>query len=202
MKRLLLVCSLILCATCCAAATEDRYAALLDTSHDQLVQRVVVPSIEQPQGEVQLLRRGELLVARTLLASRVLKRVVSVIDKKEVRHWPETDANHVASARYRDELFNATEQAWEKFQQRSERDERRQFLSIEFIITANKGWIALSLPRPTGDYGQLKLLEQQTIKVWRSTPDYVRGNIVHIIKDNFQLDETAAAALLANLAGS
>ena len=96
-------------------ARQDRFAALLETANDQVVQRVVVPTIEQPQGEVQLIRRNDLLIARTLLASRVLKRVGAAIDAKERRNWPESRAGHVASVRYRDELFRGQRQVWRPF---------------------------------------------------------------------------------------
>ena len=178
---------------------QDRFAALLDTANDQVVQRIVVPSVEQPQGEVQLIRRNELLVARTLLASRVLKRVGAAIDAKERRNWPESRDGHVASIRYRDELFRAVEESWEKFRHRTDQTETRQFLSIEFILGKDTAVIALSLPRLSGDYGSMSLLDQETFQAWKSTQHYVRNNILEIVRDSFHLDESSAARLLAPL---
>ena len=178
---------------------QGRFASLLETTNDQVVHRVVVPSTEQPQGEVQLLRRNNLLVVRTLLASRILKRVGAVIDAKERRNWPESREGHAASVRYRDELFRAVEQAWERFRQRTDPGETRQFLSIEFILAGDSAAIALSLPSLEGDYGGLTLFSQENIQAWKVSRSYVRGNILEIVQDSFHLDESAASALLAPL---
>ena len=179
-----------------AQETVSRYAEQLDWAQDQVVQRVVVPSLEQPQGEVQLIRRRGLLVVQTLLASRVLKRVVAAIDAKERSRWPEASDGHVASRRYRDELFRATEKAWEAFRQRSDRNETRQTLAIEFILGQEKSLIALSLPQIAGEYGNLSLVDKQPVKIWRASGAYVRGNILEIIKDSFQLDDVDVENLL------
>ena len=177
----------------------DRFAALLETANDQVVQRVVVPSIEQPQGEVQLIRRNDLLVVRTLLASRVLKRVGASIDAKERRNWPESRDGHVASIRYRDELFRAVEQSWESFRKRTDPTETRQFLAIEFILADDSAAISLSVPSLAGDYGSMILSDQDVIQTWKTSQHYVHNNILEIVRDSFRLDEQAASQLLAPL---
>ena len=179
-----------------AQETGSRYAEQLGWTQDQIVRRVVVPSRDQPQGEVRLIRRHNLLVVQTLLSSRILKRVVAAIDAKERRHWPEAHEGHVASSRYREELFRATEKAWEFFRQRGNRDETRQTLAIEFILGNEKSLIALSLPQIAGEYGTLRLIDKLPVKVWRVSGDYVRENALEIIKDSFHLDDADAKELL------
>lgn len=174
----------------------SRYAEQLDWTQDQIVKRVVVPSRDEPQGEVRLIRRHDLLVVQTLLSSRILKRVVAAIDAKERRSWPEAREGHVASIRYREELFRATEKAWEVFRQRGNRDETRQALAIEFILGNEKSLIALSLPQIAGEYGALRLTDKRPVKVWRVSGDYVRENALEIIKDSFHLDDAEARELL------
>jgi len=202
MRKLLLVCAWLCCMVVSAIAAPDtgtRYAEMLDEQGDQILKSVVVPSMEKPQGEVQLIRRGDLLVVQTLLASPVLKRVARVIDDKEQRNWPETRDGYLDSRRYRDELFRATEQAWEFFRQRQDRSESRQFLVIEFIVGPSRDIIALSVPTITGDYGNMRLTAKQPLQVWRSSDQFVRGNIIEIIQDSFGLDRSAAEALLKPL---
>jgi hypothetical protein len=177
----------------------DRFAVLLETANDQVVQRVVVPSIEQPQGEVQLIRRNNLLVVRTLLASRVLKRVGASIDAKERRNWPESRDGYVASIRYRDELFRAIEQSWERFRKRTDPTETRQFLAIEFILADDSAAISLSVPSLAGDYGSMSLSAQDVVQTWKTSQHYVHNNILEIVRDSFRLDEQAASQLLASL---
>ena len=138
-----------------ASLADTLQQEVLDASRDRVVARVVVPSVDKPQGEVQVLRRGDLLVVQTLLASRILKRVVAAIDQKEQRRWPDTRTGHIDSKRYRDELFRATSETWSRFKQRSDKNENRQYLAIEFILGPKQSLIALSAPQVTGDYGQL-----------------------------------------------
>ncbi len=182
-----------------ARETESRYAEQLGWTQDQIMRRVIVPSRDQPQGEVQLIRRNDLLVVQTLLSSRILKRVVAAIDAKERRSWPEAREGHVDSSRYREELFRATEKAWEIFRQRGNRDETRQALAIEFILGPEKSLIALSLPKIAGEYGNLRLTDKRPVKVWRVSGGYVRMNALEIIKDSFHLDDAKAAELLKSL---
>jgi hypothetical protein len=182
-----------------AQETESRYVRQLDWTQDQIVKRAIVPSADQPQGEVQLIRRHDLLVVQTLLSSRILKRVVAAIDAKERRRWPEAREGHVASSRYREELFRATEKAWEAFRQRGNRDETRQALVIEFILGPEKSLIALSLPQIAGEYGNLRLTDKRPLKVWRVSGGYVRENALEIIKDSFHLGDAEAGELLESL---
>ncbi|MGK2904742.1 MAG: hypothetical protein ACSLFH_00115 [Desulfuromonadales bacterium] len=197
---------LIWIGICCLAAgpvlaqeAESRSAESLDWTQDLILQRVVVPSTEQPQGEVQLIQRGDLLVVQTLLSSRVLKRVAAAIDAKESRNWPEARAGHIDSLRYREELFRATEKAWEAFRQRSDHEQDRQTLAIEFIIGPKQSLIALSLPQLAEDGIYLRLVDKQPLKVWRGSEVYVQANIVEIVKDSFHLDDTATEKLLKSL---
>lgn len=199
MKSLLLFCLWFGATTTWAADGRDRYAGMRDFRHDQVLEREVVPAEDPPQGEVQVVRRGDLLVVRTLLVSRVLKRVAAVINAKEIRNWPETRTGHLASTRYREELFRATEQAWEAFTQRSDRSELRQTLCIEFILASDNALITLSLPRLKGDYGQFDLIDRQELTTWRASRDYVAENMLEIVKDSFRLEDERAAALLAPL---
>jgi len=182
-----------------AQQLELRYARQLEWSEDLILQRVIVPSAEQPQGEVQLIRRRDLLVVQTLLSSRILKRVVAAIDAKEGRSWPEAREGHTESSHYREELFRATEKSWHAFRERSDRNQDHQTLAIEFILGPKHALIALSLPQLTEDDGKLLLINKQPLQAWRGTEDYVRENIFEIIKNSFHLDNTATEELLKPL---
>ena len=202
MKRVIMTWIVVCCLAVTPVAAQElelRYAQQLEWSEDLIVQRVAVPSSEQPQGEVQLIQRRDLLVVQTLLSSRILKRVVAAIDAKEGRSWPEAREGHTASNRYRDELFRATETSWLAFRQRSDRTQDRQTLAIEFILGPKHALIALSLPQLTEDDGNLQLVDKQPLTVWREGEDYVRENIFEIIKDSFHLDDTATEELLKPL---
>ncbi len=181
------------------ALAAPRFEAQLDPHHDRIVKRAVVPDPGQPQGEVQVIRRGALVVVQTVLASRVLKRLAAAVAAKEEKRWPAGSPGHAGSLRYRDELYQAVGQAWDAFRQRDDRAETRQFLTIEFILGARQALIALSLPKLAGVAGGLQVVDKQVLSVWSAPRDYVVRNSAAIVADNFPLDEAAAAAWLAEL---
>lgn len=179
-----------------AWADAQRFSAQLDAGHDILVQRVLVPAAEQPQGEVQVVRRGELMVVQTLLASRTLKRVAAAITSKEEKNWPPGSVGHVGSLRYRDELYQAVGQAWQAFRQRVDKREKRQLLAIEFILGPRHNLVALSIPRYSGKLGEMKVIGKDVLKVWRAPRDYVVLNSVEIVADSFGISTLEARAWL------
>lgn len=197
MKNVISAVILISCLTTPPVTAAEREGTTSAVPQEHILERVVVPTAESPQGEVQVIRRGETLIVRTLLASRVLKRVAAAIDAKEQRNWPEESDGFIASQRYRDELFLATERSWEVFRQRHDREESRQFLAIEFVCAGKSSEIVLSLPVLAGDYGHLQVLSQKLLTRWRTADSYARGNMIEIVKDSFRLDDAAAEALLA-----
>ena len=162
----------------------------------------MVPSENQPQGEVQIVRRNRELLVRTLIASTVLKQVVAVIDAKEQRRWPETSGGFVSSQRYRDELYKATQRVWEQFRSRDDQSERHQALGIDFSAEHKRGRIELFAPQLDGTYGSLVLDRSEPLREWRVGGDYASQNMVAIIADSFNLDSQAAAVLLESYRSS
>lgn len=196
--RVVLLLTFLAFLSCSEVTAEPLADDSPDPGDDRVVTRIVVPSPEKPHGEVQVIRRGDLLVVQTLLASRILKKVVAVIDQKEQRRWPESRQGHLDSRRYREELFRATTEIWHRFRQRSDQNEKRQYLVIEFILGPKQSMIALSLPQVVGEYGQLQLIDKSELAVWRSSEQYVANNIREIIQDSFDLDAAATEKLLAS----
>lgn len=179
-----------------AGAAMTRYAAQLDASQDRLLKRSLVPSVEKPQGEVQLLQRGELIVVQTLLASRTLRQVAKAIAAKEERSWPADSAGHIGSLRYREELYQAVEKVREAFRKRENPAEKRQYLAIEFISGPRHSLIALSVPVLAGEFGTFRLVAKQVLKVWRAPRKYVMLNSRAILADSFGIDDAEVEDLL------
>ena len=166
---------------------------------ETILKRVVVPNTEDPQAEVQLLTHNQEVIVRTLLYSPILKRVVAVIDDKERKRWSEESDGFVESQRYRDALFAATSEVWQRFRERSDRAEKRQALSIDFILTRTKGEVVLQQPTLTGAFGALQIVEATELAHWSSRGNYVQENMVEILHDNFALEPKAARELLNQL---
>ena len=170
-----------------------------DRAAETIVQRVVVPSGDDPHGEVQLLTRGDEVVVRTLLYTPILKRVVAVIDDKEQKRWPQNSEGFVASRRYRDELFEATGKIWQSFRERINRNEKRQALAIEFIVEDDKRRIALLQPALSGNIGSLQIIATEVLARWSSRGVYVLENMIDIMQENFNLERQQARDLLEGL---
>jgi len=163
---------------------------------ERVIRRTVVPSAEDPHGEVQVLRRGDQVVVRTLLDSPILKRVVAAIDGKEEKRWPPDSDGFVESQRYRDALFAATDLVWKKFRERENREEKNQTLGIDFIKAPDKMTVVLFHPRLAGDFGSLRVLDSEMLASWRSRGPYVPENMIAIVHDSFGLDADEARQLL------
>ncbi len=168
---------------------------------EQVVRRVVVPAAEQPQAEVQIVRRGPELLVRTIIFSPILRRVVAAIDAKEAKRWPEESAGFVESQRYREQLYAATETVRQRFAERPDPAQNRQALVIEFLRNKTERRISLLLPQLAGEFGSLRIRTAELLQSWRSRGDYVDENMLEIVQDSFHLDHSAAAALLAAIAG-
>ncbi len=166
---------------------------------ETILQRVVVPSADDPHGEVQLLVRSHEVVVRTVLYSPILKRVVVVIDDKERKRWTEESKGFVESQRYRDALFEATGQVWQNFRERTNRDEKRQALAIEFISSGGKSRVALFQPTLAGAIGALQIVEGTDLAHWTSNGIYVQENMVEILHENFDLERDDAREQLNHL---
>ena len=173
-----------------AAATDSGIASV------KILRRAVVPSAEQPQGEVQIVLRDGRPAVRTLLASSLLKRVAAAIDEKERRRWPEESDGFVASQRYRDELYAAAMEVWKRFRARADNPDPRQYLGIDFIAEQERGRIELFVPVLQGDFGNLSVQEAESLSRWQAPEAYVQENMIAIIADSFGVDPATAAGLL------
>ncbi|WP_029911367.1 hypothetical protein [Pelobacter seleniigenes] len=197
MTRMLLL--IILVSTWAAAGWTAPLSAA--DPAEQVVRRVVVPAVDQPQAEVQIVRRGPELLVRTVIFSPILRRVVAAIDEKEAKRWPEESAGFVESQRYREQLYAATETVRQRFAERPDPAQSRQALVIEFIRSKTERRISLLLPQLAGEFGSLHIRTAEVLQNWRSRGDYVDENMLEIVHDSFHMDRSAASVLLAAIAG-
>jgi hypothetical protein len=173
-----------------------RYASLLDGAEDRIVQSAYVPSEEQPQGEVRLLRRGDAVVMQTVLHSKFLKRVVAEIRKKESASWPAEREGHADSIRYVDALTEANNRIQQRFRQRKSRSERRQKLLIEFILSEKSALVALYEPELAEEDGRYRVTSKSPVAILELSRAYVRGDIHEIAWDALGLSKKEAKKLL------
>jgi hypothetical protein len=156
-------------------------SALLDRSHDVLLESAFIPSPRNVHGELRLLRRGEATCAQTLLYTPALRRALQRIRAKEMRYWPEGRPGHEDSAAY----LAALEQARARVLGGSaagDEGSRLQTLAIEFVVAPTSALFAISeleiVPPHGGDPVVVRAL--RPIVVRESSPDYVREAIEHM----------------------
>jgi hypothetical protein len=181
----------------------ERHAALLEGSRDQLVRSARVPSDEQPQGEVRLLRRGAAVVMQTVIQSTVLRRVVAEIRRKELATWPEGSAGAADSRRYVEVLFEAARERGEDHPPpgagEDEGGGRRRGLLIEFILAERAALVALYEPQIAGGEPRFRLTGRRRLALLELSRAYVRGDLLEIAVDALQLSRQEAEGVLGPL---
>jgi hypothetical protein len=182
------VLSLLVAARAAAAA-----AALpaFDAATDRVVTRTVVPDETRRQGEVRLVTRGDATVVQTLLYTKVLRRVVAEIRKKEERNWPAGRAGHEDMLRYVEALGSAADEL-EAFE--GDEDHRSRLL-IELIASADGGGIVVGEFQGEVADGVLRPTRARTIATPPVGREYLLRNMRLILADSFHLDESAVDRL-------
>jgi hypothetical protein len=180
-----------------AAPAPDARAALLDMSHDVVVDRVFVPSAEKPQGEVRIVRRDGHVVVQTLLYTRVLKRIIRAIGEKERRNWPGGAAGHDDMERYLTALEDFRRAAAGTPGTGTTDADRRVQMLIEFIDAPAGALVAIGAATFEGSGDDLRVRARVTPSVPALSADYVRRNMPLIVSDAFAIGPEDAAARLA-----
>ena len=157
-----------------------------DAATDRVVTRTVVPDDIRRQGEVRLVTRGDATVVQTLLSTKVLRRVVAEIKKKEERNWPAGSAGHDDMIRYVDALAAA---ASEVVAAEGDEDHRYRVL-IEFVADADRGGIVLGEFQGDEVDGVLRPTSARTIATLPVGRDYLLRNMRLILADAFHLEES------------
>ena len=155
-----------------------------DAATDRVVRRKIVPNDARHQGEVRLVARGDAVVVQTLLATRVLKRVVAEIRKKEERNWPVGAAGHDDMVRYVDAVQAVAEQL------AAARPDERQRLLIELVATADGGGIVVGEFEGEEAGGVIRPTSARTIATPAVDRSYLLRNMRLILADAFELDES------------
>jgi hypothetical protein len=155
-----------------------------DAATDRVVQRTVVPDDVRHQGEVRLVARGDAVVVQTLLATKVLRRVVSEIRKKEERNWPADRAGHDDMVRYVGALAAVASEL-----ETAHPDERQRLL-IELVATADGGGIVIGEFEGGEADGALRPTSARTLATPIVGREYVLRNMRLILADSFDLDES------------
>lgn len=190
---------LVGCAATAAATPAAHAARLFDDTRDTIVRNAFVPSEDQQQGEVRLLRRGGAAVMQTVLYTRVLKRVVAEIRKKELANWPPDREGYDDSQKYINAILEARNRIQERFPERRNRGERRQTMLIEFILSNDASLVAIAEPKLEEANGHMRIVSRRPIAVLELSRTYVRGDIYEIARDALKLGRKESKDLLEPL---
>lgn len=166
---------------------------------DEIVRAAFVPSEDQPQGEVRLIRRGHAAVMQTVLYSRYLKRVVAEIRKKELASWPPSREGHDDARRYIEAVLAARELVQRRFGERADRGDRRQNMLIEFILSGTASRVTISEPELEEANGRMRVVARHPIATLELSRTYVRGDFYEIARDALKLGRREARDILEPL---
>ncbi len=172
---------------------------LFDDAQDRIVRSAFVPSEEQRQGEVRLVRRDGAAVMQTVLDTTILKRVVGEIRKKELASWPPGRAGHDDALRYIAALREARDRIQERAARRGRRAGRRRTLLIEFILSPDASLVAFAEPEVEEANGHMRVVARRPIETLALSRSYVRGDIYEIARDALGLGKKEAREVLEPL---
>ena len=158
-----------------------------DVVGDRVVKRTDVPDATRKVGEVRLVQRGDAIVVQTLLATKVMSRVLSEIRKKETTNWPAGQPVHEDMERY----LAAIERNAEAL--RAERDaqagDRRMRLAIELVATKDAEGLVLATFGGGETGGYLAPTERRVLETVTLGRPYVVRNMRLILADSFHVSE-------------
>lgn len=171
--------------------------ALPAGGQSNVLRRVPVPSSFLRQGEVRLVKEGDILAVQSLLYSKFMGRVRDKIIGNEVENWPEGSEAFEDMKKYRALLEQAVEHAEEMYDQGDRAPGmKRPSLLIEFARGPENRSIRfyeVEIESPCSSSWTVKnkrmFLEMEPIH-----SDYVDRNQELILQDSFGVDQAVAQA--------
>jgi hypothetical protein len=158
-----------------------------DAAADRVVKRTDVPDATRKVGEVRLVQRGDAIVVQTLLATKVMSRVLAEIRKKETGNWPADRPGHEDMARYLAAIDEKAEAL------RSARDagdgDRRVRLAIELVATKDAEGLVLATFAGDESGGFLAPTDRRVLETVALGRPYVVRNMRLILSDAFHVPE-------------
>ena len=162
-------------------------AVPIDAAADRVVKRTDVPDATRKVGEVRLVQRGDAIVVQTLLATKVMSRVLAEIRKKETGNWPADRPGHEDMERYLAAIDEKAEAL------RSARDagdgDRRVRLAIELVATKDAEGLVLATFAGDESGGFLAPTDRRVLETVALGRPYVVRNMRLILADSFHVPE-------------
>ncbi len=131
---------------------------------------------------------------QTVLYTRILKRVVAQIRRKELALWPADRAGRDDAVRYIAALGEARDRILG-----SPGGRGRRTMLIEFILSGDASLVAIAEPRLEEADGHVRVVSKRPIAVLDLSRRYVRGDIYEIAQDALGLAKREAREVLVPL---
>jgi hypothetical protein len=169
--------------------------SLLDARADAVAARTAVPNEARKQGEVRLVTRGDATVVQTLLASKILPRVVAEIRKKEARNWPAGRPGRADMERHRAAIERAAGALAARRDAVGEGGDRWLRLAIELVATRDAAGLVLAEFTGGEVDGQLEPGDRRVIEALPLGRGYVVRNMRLVLADAFGLPDDELSRL-------
>jgi hypothetical protein len=185
----------VLTAARVVMAADGLPAALVDVTSDVVHARTVVPDDVRAVGEVRLVQRGGATVVQTVLATKLLRRVVAEIAHKERGNWAPDQPGVDGMQRYVDAVEAAARELEAARDAAGGGGDRRLRLIIEFVATPDAAGVALATFDASGQEGTFETPGRQGMSAFPLPRPYVLRNMRRILSDAFHRPEGDVGAL-------
>ena len=180
-------------------ATPAIAASDVSPERDIVHARTAVPDEARKIGEVRLVTRGETTVVQTVIATRVIHRVVAEIRAKDEANWPPGSAGHDDMKRYvaaLEEAAASLRAALPPVDARTTDDpERRVPFLIEFRANATASEVVVGTFELRDASSPYEIASARTLGQPSVSRDYVLENMRLILVDSFHVPKDEIAKL-------
>lgn len=162
-----------------------RAGGLDDASADKVQATAVIPDEVRKVGEVRLISRGDAVVVQTLLATKLLPRVIAEIHKKEEAGWPAGTKGEDGMRAY----LAALDAAGDKVGARPPDADRRHRLLVEFVVDATASEVVLGSFTSAPAAATIVPESREILAVVPVPREYALRNVRLILADSFKVPE-------------
>jgi len=180
-----------------APEIDEAHRVLVDGARDVMTERAFVPSERNVHGEVRVLRRDGAVCVQTLLYSRILRRGIAGIEKKEREAWPSDHEGFDDSSEYLTSLESASKEILDRWETNHDPSDAKQKMAIEFVMSDTKAFYAIYDVKLTDSSDGMQIEDKDLVVLRDASPSYVSRAMRLMVSSAFHIDDSTARKLLA-----
>jgi hypothetical protein len=180
-----------------AGELDETHRVLVDGSRDVLVDRAFVPSERSVHGEVRGIRRDGGVCVQTILYSRILRRGLAGIERKEREAWPPDRDGFEDSSLYLSSLEDASRQMLSRSDNSRNPEDPKQKMAIEFVLSDTRAFHAIYDVDLSESETGVVIEAKEIVALRDASPSYVSRAMRLMVASAFHVDDATAETILA-----